>query len=171
MTVTPPPHWSDLIIRHLGPIALIIAIIGMVIGFCLPAVGAEPILADYRTPRIVEVPAWILKNIARVETHSHWSADPSQTVYVDRRDGAAGEVGMFQMKPIAFRQIGMSALRDEARRDPVCAEFCAVLYLRWCHRVAGTWLGAIALYHTGPDGDPDEGRDYVLRVQGRKATN
>lgn len=149
---------TDRLLPHLF---LLVAVIGLLAGFLLPAIGSEP----------VEVPAWILRNIARVETHSHWSADPSQTVYVDRRDGQAGEIGMFQMKPIAFAQVGMSSLRNEARRDPVCAEFCAVLYLRWCHRVAGTWLGAIALYHTGPDGDPDDGRAYVRLVQGRKTTN
>lgn len=41
MIVTPPPHWTDLLRRHLGPVALIVAVLCMLLGFCAKGHGAD----------------------------------------------------------------------------------------------------------------------------------
>lgn len=159
-------HWSDRVIQLLGPIALLIAIAGLVAGFCCPAIGADthPVVYRLDQSRIVEVPAWIMRGILARETRSYYAADGS-IVYVDRRIGAAGERGPWQMRRCAFAQVGLLNLRAEATRDPVCAEFCATVFLRWCYAQTGSWRQAIAVYHTGLDGDPADGLTYYRAVE------
>jgi hypothetical protein len=112
--------------------------------------------------RILVVPGWVLRGIAKVETRSEYTATGIH--YMDQRRGPGGEVGVFQMKRVAFRQVGLLSHRAEAARDPVCAEFCAIVYLRWCYRQTGSWARAVEIYHAGPTGDPEDGAAYLRDV-------
>lgn len=124
----------------------LLAVAGMAIGLS----ASEPI----------EVPRWILDGIMRIESRSYRLRDDS-ICYVDRRVGRAGEVGAFQLRPIALRDVHLVGMRDEIRRDPSAAEFAATLYLRLCFRRTGSWWRAVGLYHSS---DPDEAREYARRV-------
>ncbi len=114
---------------------------------------------------IVDVPGWVLRGIAAVETHSQWDPVTMTGRYVDQIDGRDGEVGMFQIRRAALRQVRQLAMRAQCRRDPVCAEFCTILYLRWLYVRFGSWRLAVGLYNVGPDGDRDAAADYCRRVR------
>ena len=80
----------------------------------------------------VEVPQYILKGIAYVETKSYYRN--GTLVYVDRRTGRAGDTGPFEMTPVAFktvRKVGESLSRCSI--DAKLAEDLAVRYLLWLY--------------------------------------
>lgn len=104
-----------------------------------------------------DVPTWALVGILMKETRSYYVAGKarSKIEYVDTRDGLDGEVGPFQMTPVAFKQIskpGESFAR--MRTDMLYAEEKAKDYLRWLHKNAakGDWHIAVAMYNVGPTG-------------------
>lgn len=166
MIVVPPPEWSDYLaalLRRLWSriwphVCFLIVILGFAAGLC----AEDATFAVYRPTRIIDVPAWILRGIASVETGSTYDGD--RIIYRDRRDGAAQEVGAFQIRRSALRDIGLSAHRAEIRTDPQFAEFAAVLFLRRLYRATGSWRDAVIAYHVGLDGDPVDGLTYYHRV-------
>jgi hypothetical protein len=132
--------------RLLPYIAFLIAIAGFTIGLM--------------ATEVPEVPDWIMAGILRVESRSYLLSDGSIR-YVDRRVGSAGEVGPFQMRSIALRQVGLASWRWLVREDMAAAEYAATLFLRYCYRRTGSWWSAVGLYHSS---DPGEAAAYAARV-------
>lgn len=109
------------------------------------------------------IPEWVISGIAAVETGSTYR-DGNLIDYRDRRDGADGEVGPWQLAPSALRDLGISHLRARIRIEPVLAESMARAWLLRCYRRAGDWMPAVAIYHTGPSGDRRRGARYAEKV-------
>lgn len=134
-------------IERLAPyVAFLLAIAGFTLGL----MASDP----------AEVPAWIMPAIAYQETRSYVLSDGSIR-YVDQRVGKAGERGPWQMKPIALRQVHLSAWRWLICEDMAAAEYAATLYLRWCYRCTGSWWAAVGRYHSF---DPDEAAAYAAKI-------
>jgi hypothetical protein len=115
-------------------------------------------------PNVVAIPDWVIAGIAAVETGSIYR-DGNLVLYRDRRDGADGEVGPWQLAPSVLQDLGVGHLRTRIRREPVLAESMTRAWLLRCYRLsAGDWLGAVSIYHTGPAGDRRRGRLYAERV-------
>lgn len=109
------------------------------------------------------IPDWVISGIAAVETGSIYRGG-DLIVYRDRRDGADGEVGPWQLAPAVLRDLGIFHLRARIRQEPVLAESMTRAWLLRCHRRTGDWFAAVAIYHTGPAGDRRRGRHYAERV-------
>lgn len=111
----------------------------------------------------VPIPDWVIAGIAAVETGSIYRGG-DLIHYRDRRDGADGEVGPWQIAPAALVDLGAASLRTRIRSEPVLAESMTRAWLLRCHRRTGDWFWAVAIYHTGPNGDRQRGRRYAERV-------
>lgn len=111
-----------------------------------------------------EVPAWVLRGIAAVETRTTWR-DIGDLHYRDKRIGADGEVGPWQLSPAALKDLGVEHLRARIHREPILAESMTRAWLLRCHRRTGDWFEAVAIYHTGPDGNRRRGHTYAARVR------
>ena len=102
------------------------------------------------------VPDWALEGILSVESASYYEAAPgTRIVYVDKRIGAAGERGPFQMTRIAFDQIARSGESfTRLGTDTRYAEGKARAYLLWLYEgpAQKNWERAIGMYNTGPTG-------------------
>jgi hypothetical protein len=100
-----------------------------------------------------EVPCWVLAGIMAQETRSSYAIDGDTIIYVDRRVGAAGERGPYQMRRIAWQQIKQPGERFEnIATDMRYAELCAMRYLLWLYNnsAKGSWPHAIQYYNAGP---------------------
>ena len=135
---------------------LIIALIGVLSSRLDALAGSE---AGGHPP----IPDWVIIGIAAVETGSTYR-DGHLIHYRDRRDGADGEVGPWQLAPTALSDLGITHLRSRIRTEPVLAESMARAWLLRCYRIAGDWTSAVAIYHTGPRGDRQRGSRYAERV-------
>lgn len=112
-----------------------------------------------------EVPEWVVAGIAAVETGSVYR-DNRLVLYRDRRDGADGEVGPWQLSPSVLRDMRLLHQRDRARTDSAFSEKAARQWLLRCLRRADNdWDAAVAIYHTGPKGSTRRGRLYAERVR------
>jgi len=112
---------------------------------------------------IIDVPDWCLRGILAVETSSYYRTDGS-IAYINHRTSSAGAIGATQIKSIALRTVHLSSMRYQIATEPGAAEYAATIYLRWLYRRTGSWPQAVAWYGVGPDGDADDGRDYLRRV-------
>ena len=111
----------------------------------------------------VPIPEWVISGIAAVETRSIYR-DGNLVRYHDRRGGADGEVGPWQLAPAALQDLGVFHLRSRIRNEPVLAESMARAWLLRCYQRAGDWSSAVAIYHTGQRGDRQRGNAYAARV-------
>jgi hypothetical protein len=111
-----------------------------------------------------DIPDWCIRGIAAVETNTTWR-DIGDLTYRDRRQGADGEVGPWQISPDALRDLGVSHLMTRIHREPVLAESMTRAWLLRCYRTTGDWFDAVAIYHTGPSGDRRRGLNYAERVR------
>ncbi len=109
------------------------------------------------------IPEWVIAGIAAVETGSTYR-DGNLIIYRNRRDGADGEVGPWQITPSALRDLGMSHVRERIRNEPVLAESMTRAWLLRCYQQTRDWGSAVAIYHTGPTGNHQRGRSYAERV-------
>ncbi len=125
--------------------------------FAITAAGASEV-GPYEP-----IPDWVIAGIAAVESGSTYR-EGNLVHYRDRRDGADGEVGPWQMAPSALSDLGVSHLRSRIRVEVVLAESMTRAWLLRCFRRAGNWNLAVAFYHTGPGGDRRRGRLYAERV-------
>lgn len=110
-----------------------------------------------------EIPLWVLKGIARVETNSTIK-DCGTIIWRDRRKGTKGDSGVFQMTRIAYKQIarpGDSFAR--IHRDPDYALEMAERYLMYLRRRYGRWHDVIAAYNAGTPGR-QAGQRYLSKV-------
>jgi hypothetical protein len=110
-----------------------------------------------------EIPHWVLKGIAKVETNSTIK-DCGTIIWRDRRKGKNGDSGVFQMTRIAFNQVkrpGDSFAR--IHRDPKYAQELAERYLVYLRKRYTRWHDVIAAYNAGTPGRP-AGRRYLKKV-------
>lgn len=100
------------------------------------------------------VPQWLVAGLAARETRSFYLE--GRPVYIDRRDGRDGEVGMFQCTPAAFADVAKKGERFARMRwDSDFAETIALRYLvllRKRYRQPDTdlgWLQVARHYNAG----------------------
>lgn len=98
-----------------------------------------------------DMPAWAIPGILAVESSSHYNPDGSIS-YVDRRVGAAGELGCCQITPTAFHVValpGETFVRCSS--DPIFCVAIAQRYLRWIyeHKAGRDWLRTVGMYNAG----------------------
>jgi hypothetical protein len=95
-----------------------------------------------------DVPSWVLRGILSVESQSYYRTDGS-IAWIDRKRGAAGERGCFQITKAAFtdvRRPGETFSMLES--DPIFSEVIACRYLAKIHR--GSWGRTVEAYNAGP---------------------
>lgn len=100
-----------------------------------------------------EVPYWVMAGILKQETRSTYEDNGLTINYVDRRRGADGERGPFQMTYIAWKQIRQPGERfADLSTDMMYAEQCAMRYLLWLYNgpARKSWAHAIQGYNAGP---------------------
>lgn len=112
-------------------------------GLLLATVGGCMRLANGQ-----EVPAWVMRGIAAVETASTWR-DIGDLTYRDRRVGGAGEVGPWQLSPDVLRDLRAYDRRSRVHADVVFAESLTRAWLLHLYGVTGNWPSAVAAYHGG----------------------
>lgn len=113
------------------------------------------------------MPAWVLPGILAVETRSHYRPDGSID-YVDRRVGAAGERGPFQMTRDAFDLVAKPGERfEELANDHDFAEALARRYLQLLWRTFSDrdWFVAAGRWNAGPHGRWSRLFAYAKRAQ------
>lgn len=111
-----------------------------------------------------EVPDWVIKGMAAVESSSYWTNEG--WVYVDKRVGKAGELGMFQMTRAAFNEVKRPGERfEDLKWDTKLAERTAKRYiLKLRANGKRSWRKALAIYNGGA-GNPQYGyADKVARA-------
>lgn len=117
-----------------------------------------------------DVPAWVLRGIAAVETRTTYR-DIGDLTWRDQRIGAAGEVGPWQLSPAALRDLKAYDRRARVHAEPVFAESLTRAWLLRLHRITGTWPQAIAAYHAGLGNRRQTfAIDYAQRVRAAGAT-
>ncbi len=115
----------------------------------------------------VEMPAWVLPGILAVETRSSYGRS-GDIHYVDRRVGAAGELGPFQMTRDAFDLVAQPGERFESlATDHDFAEVMARRYLLVLWRTFSdrNWFVAAGRWNAGPHGRWARLWAYAKRVQ------
>ncbi len=114
-------------------------------------------------PPGTSIPDWVIAGIAAVETGSTYRGG-RLVRYRDHRDGAAGEVGPWQIAPAVLDDLGAAHLRSRVRTEPVLAESLVRAWLLRCYQRTGSWTSAVAVYHAGPGGSTRRGASYASRV-------
>lgn len=105
-------------------------------------------------PAMDVAPDWVLRGIAKTESRSYYN-ESGDIIYVDKRRGAAGERGPFQMTRGAFNQVANKAERPlfwKLETDTVFAEYMACKYLDWLHDRTKNWDQAVMAYNRGLTG-------------------
>jgi Transglycosylase SLT domain len=117
-----------------------------------------------------DIPAWVMAGIAKVETRSYYQGD--KIVYVDRRIGAAGERGVFQCTPGAFKEVAKRGESFERlSTDTRFAEEIAVRYLTKLRKGGKrSWRKVLAIYNGGY-ANPQYAYAEKVRAEGVKATS
>jgi hypothetical protein len=127
------------------------------------------VLVAFAAPTLtaVEIPAWVLPGILREESSSRYTSTGAID-YVNRADGADGEVGPFQMTPAAFDMVKRSGERfDDLRTNLPFAEDCCRRYLRLLYAdfAERDWFIAVGRWNVGPHGPYTGAWRYAKRVQ------
>ena len=113
-----------------GGIVLLIAVTAMAIGLC-----AE------------DVPLWVMKGIAAVETSSDYRGPGDVRGKILR--GKIGEVGPWQLSPSVLRDLDAYDQRVAIHADAALAEAFTRAWLTRLRSKTGSWHEAIAAYHAG----------------------
>jgi hypothetical protein len=94
-----------------------------------------------------DVPPWALKGILAVESRSFYLPNGS-IKWVDRKRGASGERGCFQVTRAAFKDVALKGETfDMLEQDPIFCEVVACRYLAKLHK--GNWKNTIQWYNAG----------------------
>ena len=105
-----------------------------------------------QTATATEIPPYILPAILKVETKSYFD-ERGAIIYVERKDGLAGEYGPYQVTKAAFDQIYKGRRpRSDLKKDMQFATMITTLYLLWLHKHygKGDWNKTIQYYNAGP---------------------
>lgn len=101
----------------------------------------------------------LLPAIAWVETRSYY--DEREFIYRDRRDGAAGERGPYQISKIACKQVSGDWLH---MRDPKVCETACINYCRYLLKATKAEdLYTLAGHYNG--GPRRCNKDYILKIR------
>lgn len=94
-----------------------------------------------------EVPDWVLRGIAAVETGAHWNGtgDVTGTWNSNR----TGDVGPWQVSPAVLKDLKRAHLSERIHRDVVLAESIARLWLGHLYRTTGCWHQSVAAWRLG----------------------
>ena len=94
-----------------------------------------------------DVPTWVLRGIAAVETGTDWTEGGVQSQGWQR--GAIGEVGPWQLSPAVLRDLKSYDKRDRIHRESVFAESLTRAWLLHLYARTGSWSATVAAYHAG----------------------
>lgn len=105
------------------------------------------IVSCVASARGAEVPCWVLRGIAQVETGTvyHGVGDVRGTW----SRGAIGEASPWQLSPAVLRDLRAYDRRHRVHADVVLAESLTRAWLLRLHRATGSWDSAVAAYHAG----------------------
>ena len=96
-----------------------------------------------------DVPAWVLRGMLSVESSSSYRPDGS-ILYVNRKRGAAGERGPFQVLPSTFRLYAKPGeTLDRLETDPAFAEAFTRRILTSLYAQHRSWVLVLSVYHRG----------------------
>jgi hypothetical protein len=113
-----------------------------------------------KTPAIEEVklrdqiPAWVRVGMLKTESKSFYNPDGT-IKYVDKTRGKDGDIGPFQMRLDAFKDIKKPGDRFwNIERDTAYAEEMACRYLLFIYNTRGKkdWERTVMMYNVGPYG-------------------
>jgi len=128
------------------------------------ALGVMLLTATAASLHSADVPAWVIRGIAAVETGTDWREIGD--VRGAWKRGAIGEVGPWQLSPAVLADMRVSSKRERAHRCPVLAESLTRAWLTRLYNVTGSWPEACAAYHAGLAGRSRQyALDYAERVQ------
>jgi hypothetical protein len=114
------------------------------------------------------VPKWVFRGILMRESKSYYDEN-NKIVYVDRGIGAHGELGPFQLTPIAFEQVKQK--NEKHRKVMWNMEYAQELterYLLWLYNGPANknWNTTIRMYNGGPGNYLiDETLEYLNAVR------
>lgn len=94
-----------------------------------------------------DVPAWVVRGIAQVETGTDWRGIGDVRGSFSR--GSIGEVGPWQLSPAVLRDLHAYDRRRRVHADVVLAESLTRAWLLHLYGVTGSWSEAVAAYHAG----------------------
>lgn len=94
-----------------------------------------------------DVPAWVLRGIAAVETGTDWRDMGDVRGKWSR--GAIGEVGPWQLSPDVLRDLKAYDRRFRIHSCPVLAESLTRAWLLHLYARTGSWQEACAAFHAG----------------------
>lgn len=94
-----------------------------------------------------EIPAWVIRGIAAVETGTDWRGIGDVRGTWER--GAIGEVGPWQLSPNVLRDLKSHSKRERIHRDPVFAESLTRAWLLHLYARTGSWRETCAAFHAG----------------------
>ena len=99
------------------------------------------------TAKASDVPAWVIRGIAAVETGTDWRDIGDVRGSWSR--GSIGEAGPWQLSPAVLRDLRAYDRRHRVHADVVLAESLTRAWLLRLHRITGSWDAAVAAYHAG----------------------
>lgn len=111
-----------------------------------------------------DVPDWVMRGIAAVETGVHWH----DTGHLDGTwaRSSTNDVSPWGISPAVLEDLGLSAHAGRLHRDPVYAESIARRWLLHLHSVTGCWLQTCAAWRAGLRGRHRAwARDYAERAR------
>lgn len=94
-----------------------------------------------------DVPTWVVRGIAAVETGTEWRAIGDVRGSWSR--GSIGEVGPWQLSPAVLRDLKAYDRRHRIHADPILAESLTRAWLLRLFAATGSWPQAVAAYHAG----------------------
>lgn len=94
-----------------------------------------------------EVPPWVLRGIAAVETGVHW-ADTGKVSGTWKRS-TTGDVGPWHVSPAVLKDLNRGNQAERIHRDVVLAESIARLWLLHLYRTTGCWHQSVAAWRLG----------------------
>jgi hypothetical protein len=110
-----------------------------------------------------DVPTWVLRGIAAVETGVHWH-DMGEISGTWSKN-STGDVGPWHISPAALKDLNRTHLAERINREAVLAESVARLWLLHLYRTTGCWHETVAAWRAGLDGrHRDYARDYAVRA-------
>lgn len=109
--------------------------------------GLHLIIASH-LPAAEYPPDWVVDGILHVETRSYVAG--STITYIDKRIGAAGERGCFQMSREAFNVVREPGEKFSDLKEPAFANYKFVQYMRWLGKFAKSWEARVMMWNMGP---------------------
>jgi hypothetical protein len=99
----------------------------------------------------LDIPEWVEEGILAVESSSYYGAD-GHLVWVNRTRGRDGELGAWQVTPIAWMDVRKKGERfkDLKLPDQTYSRTIFRRYITKMYRISGSWSLAVQYYNAGP---------------------